>query len=525
MAICLFNAFSKGSKVIIFLLFLVMFLLSPDVSALAQDVNMLAKDANKELRSSQRMMLSSKLEQAQMHLNTASELIEKIKAVDPGLGQLKSLEGKYARQKRDLDKRLTKTTQVKTSTVKKPKEPGGVDKPDKLPGVVTYRLKKVDRILQNGEGVLTKETAASDDWKVKDLESTINEANDIMAEILEKYGDRIPPDHPDMKTREDKIAAFQSKVNEFKGDVVDKKETTAKEKEQREAQSQEWLVKINPFITGPAKPGYDATKYLIAGGTENVEELEKRRKIYDEADALFAEYKKVKFPAGKTDELERAEKDLAYALDTFSKGYKASVEGFFKKAEEKLDQAAQWLAKEETKDDGKKQPLLLQKDIIPDIRRMIATAAAAVPEGDSRVAALNKKLVGIEKRAEKLHEFRKERTFMTPDKFKGKELGEIKSKAAKFLKKEHSDAKVLRTTVISNDWKEERVLEHTDTTKTAVQYRITHSVTAQIGGKRGNDVFLYTIYVAKDKRTDGSWGKLYGHVMFTDPMLEKNVKK
>lgn len=520
MVICLFNPFSKGSKVIFFLLFLIVFLLSPDVSVLAQDANTLAKNANKELRSSQKMMFSGKLEQARTHLNTASELIEKIKAVDPGLGQLKSLEGKYARQKRDLDKRL-----IKTGAVKKPEKPGGVDKPDKLPGVVTYRLKKVDRILQKGEGVLTKETAASDDWKVKELESTLNEANDIMAEILEKYGDRIPPDHPDIKTRENKIAAFQSKVNEFKEEVVNKKGIAAKEKGQREAQSQEWLVKINPFITGPAKPGYDATKYLIAGGTENVEELEKRKKIYDEADALFAEYKKVKFPAGKTDELERAEKNLAYALDTFSKGYKASVEGFFKKAEEKLDQAAQWLAKEEAKGEGKKQFLLLQKDIIPDIRKMIATATAPVAGADTRVAALNKKLADIEKRSEKLHELRKNRTFMTPDKFKGKELGEIKSKAAKFLKKEHPDAKILRTTVISNDWKEERVLEHTDTTKTAVRYRITRSVTAQIGGKRGSDVFLYTIYVAKDKRADGSWGKLYGHVMFTDHMLEKNVKK
>lgn len=239
MVICLFNPFSKGSKVIFFLLFLIVFLLSPDVSVLAQDANTLAKNANKELRSSQKMMFSGKLEQARTHLNTASELIEKIKAVDPGLGQLKSLEGKYARQKRDLDKRLTKTTQIKTGAVKKPEKPGGVDKPDKLPGVVTYRLKKVDRILQKGEGVLTKETAASDDWKVKELESTLNEANDIMAEILEKYGDRIPPDHPDIKTRENKIAAFQSKVNELKEEVVNKKGIAAKEKGQREAQSQE----------------------------------------------------------------------------------------------------------------------------------------------------------------------------------------------------------------------------------------------------------------------------------------------
>ena len=120
---------------------------------------------------------------------------------------------------------------------------------------------------------------------------------------------------------------------------------------------------------------------------------------------------------------------------------------------------------------------------------------------------------------------RTERTFMTSDQYKGSDLKSLHEKAEAIVKKDFSDAKVLRKTVISTDWKEERVLEFTDTTQTATRYRVTRSLTAQAGAKRGSDVFLYTLHIAKDQRSDGSWGELYGHIMFTDPMLESNINK
>jgi hypothetical protein len=32
------------------------------------------------------------------------------------------------------------------------------------------------------------------------------------------------------------------------------------------------------------------------------------------------------------------------------------------------------------------------------------------------------------------------------------------------------------------------------------------------------------LHLAKDKTSDG-WGSVYGHIMFSDPMAEKNVEK
>ncbi|MDD2737107.1 MAG: hypothetical protein PHF56_24500 [Desulfuromonadaceae bacterium] len=35
---------------------------------------------------------------------------------------------------------------------------------------------------------------------------------------------------------------------------------------------------------------------------------------------------------------------------------------------------------------------------------------------------------------------------------------------------------------------------------------------------------MYTLHIAKDKQS-GGWSKLYGNIMWSDPMLESNVHK
>ncbi|MGD8284074.1 MAG: hypothetical protein PVG08_08200, partial [Desulfobacterales bacterium] len=59
----------------------------------------------------------------------------------------------------------------------------------------------------------------------------------------------------------------------------------------------------------------------------------------------------------------------------------------------------------------------------------------------------------------------------------------------------------------------------------ALRHRVTRSVSTQVAGKLDGETTLYTIHIAKDRRTDGSWGQLHGHIMFEDPILEKNVQK
>ena len=74
----------------------------------AADADGLYKEADKAIRNSQRAMFNGKMEESRELLNKAGELIEQIKAADPGDSRLKTLESKYAKQAGDLDRRTPK---------------------------------------------------------------------------------------------------------------------------------------------------------------------------------------------------------------------------------------------------------------------------------------------------------------------------------------------------------------------------------------------------------------------------------
>jgi len=116
-----------------------------------------------------------------------------------------------------------------------------------------------------------------------------------------------------------------------------------------------------------------------------------------------------------------------------------------------------------------------------------------------------------------------EQTFMTPDRYAGADMAALKGKAGQIVAAKHPGAAALRVTVISPDWKEQTLVEYTDSTRTALRVRTTRSVTAQVAAKTNGSVRLHTVDISRDRRADGSFGELYGHIMFTDAMLEKNV--
>jgi hypothetical protein len=112
---------------------------------------------------------------------------------------------------------------------------------------------------------------------------------------------------------------------------------------------------------------------------------------------------------------------------------------------------------------------------------------------------------------------------MRIDKYSGKDAAELKKMAQAVVLKEHTGAKTLKVNITSAAWETESVVEWTDTTRTALRSRATDSVIAQVAVKAGADVFLYTVYLNKDK-IDGKEQPLTGHVMYRDRLLEKNIR-
>ncbi len=294
-------------------------------------------------------------------------------------------------------------------------------------------------------------------------------------------------------------------------------------REASEAGSADWVNKLKPFVTPMGG------SQLIASYTSNVQQMQRQKQIYDEASRLFEQYLKADFPQGKSQELQAVENRLADELAKFPDVLQRSIGDQVANAESKLDQEIGFLnSKQEWKGDTQKLPYYLGADRIADAQALVDRVAELLPADDPGLAGLNAKMAELVGLNNERIEIRAQRTRMIPDRFAGDGIADIKDKAAALVVGKIAGAKVLRTTVISEDWAEESVQEWTDTTKTALRHRTTRSVTAQVAGRKADgEVRLYTVHVAKDLRSDGSWSKLYGnlHSDLGDLMLEENVAK
>jgi hypothetical protein len=198
-------------------------------------------------------------------------------------------------------------------------------------------------------------------------------------------------------------------------------------------------------------------------------DMYQRMKLYVEASNLFAEYQKTQFPEGKTDELLDLEKKLAYKLKTYNEELKMAADRYFEKAASEIKRGKSNLDKnEERTKDGKTKPILLHALVLNGIARDIAWTENLMP-GDSRIPELKKEFEALQKEQGRWREKMIESTVMIPHKFNGKESSALKEMSENIVKNKFSDAKILRVNVISSDWKEERALEYTDTTKTAIR--------------------------------------------------------
>jgi len=85
---------------------------------------------------------------------------------------------------------------------------------------------------------------------------------------------------------------------------------------------------------------------------------------------------------------------------------------------------------------------------------------------------------------------------------------------------------ILRITLPAEAWQEESVIEWTDTTRTQLRHRVTRFMTAQAAAKAADGkVYLHGVHLANDRQSDGSWGPLHGHIMWSDWIAEQNVDK
>ncbi|MBN1424380.1 hypothetical protein JXA88_07480 [Candidatus Fermentibacteria bacterium] len=397
---------------------------------------------------------------------------------------------------------------------------------DTLPSGASFRLKELDRILAKGERVMGEQsTNLSTDYRVTTAQAAVKSGRAKMDEIQDRFGSQIPAGNAEMEAAYARIDALEAAADALQAGDIQKAAEAQAVAADMETASADWLTALKPYVIPLGRPDHNRDKYLIPSATQEEEEMAKRMAIYAEAEAALKEFRASPSAEKKTDELATVEEDLDRALQSFAESCREYALMDLEEAERELGYAADFVSRQEAKKETSETLLTLQKSQITRIQTLIERGAAAAGPDDPRPAQLRNRLRDLERRDEAIRHARIDQTLMKPDGFTGSEASQIKTKAGELLQKKHPDARILRTTVISNDWKEESRWEPTDGTYSALRFRTTRSVTAQIAGKRGNDVVLYTIDVSKDRLSDGSWGPYYGHVMFTDPMRESNVNK
>ncbi len=284
-----------------------------------------------------------------------------------------------------------------------------------------------------------------------------------------------------------------------------------------------WVEKLRPYVA----VGAGNQKYLVSGVTLSEPDIQERAALLAEAQALWPEYEKAEFPLGKTPQLLDLEEKMQERLEEMPGELRRSRTLVSGDIEKEFDRILAYLSKDTgwKNDQTKKPNIVMERDVMP-LEKAIDRYAKTVEPDDVKLVTLKQKLAQVKEQDQKNRAIRAERTYMNPDRFTGDGADELRQKAEEIVKEKAASGKALRITLPAENWHEENVLEWTDTTHTELRYRITRFMTAQAAAK-GYDgkVYLHGVHLANDRQSDGSWGPLHGHIMWSDWMAEANVNK
>jgi hypothetical protein len=497
----------------------------------------LAKQADKIIRNAERNMFSGKNVEADALLNEAAALIEQGKAEDPNNKRIMRAEKNYARIRKNVDKKLGRTAQKSSSSGPAlPPKPEAKAMPTpsasqakgamsssaaKLPGGVKKRLQDITGHLNSAERYANRD-AQKADYKLQ-------QAASLFAEIDKNYGGKFDPAHPD-------FVAVQNRYNELTGKAAEQgaaeaqaKAAAAGAETAQKEQSEQWIAKFREYLAYPGQQGHNPDKLVFVPGTSEPEKFGEAQQHFAAFQKFYDEYKNTEFPNGRTWELEDlADNQAPLRIKNFTESFADRVESVAGYAEKEIDAAMRQLEKDNGwKSDKAVKPNLIDHKWMTSISEATQKVVAALDGSDPKRKEIQAKFDALVAKDKENRKIRKERTFMTPDRYIGNDIAALKDKAKTLVKNDKKEGGTpLRCTIISENWQEETVEEWTDTSRTTWRIRTTRRLTSQVAAKTADGVRLITVALAKDKQSDGSWGALYGNLhQYSDPMLEANVNK
>ncbi|EKD25997.1 MAG: hypothetical protein ACD_79C01415G0004 [uncultured bacterium] len=364
----------------------------------------------------------------------------------------------------------------------------------------------------------------------KNAKYKLQQAAEIFDEIEKKFGGQFEPSHSDFTAVKNRFTELSKKADEQGVSEENTVAAAAGSEEAKERQAAEWIPKFREYLSYEGQEGHNPSKLVFVPGTSEPEKFSDAQKRYEAFKAFYEGYKKTDFPNGKTWELEDlAENQAPLRIKSFEGEFGSRIESVAGDAGNEIDAAMGQLEKDNGwKFDKTIKPNLVDHKWMTSIQEATQKVIVALGEGDPKRKEIQEKFDALVAKDRENRQIRKERTFMTPDRYAGDDIEELKKKAESLVKNDKAEGgDPIRSTIISENWQEQTFDEWTDTTQTTLRKRTTRSVTGQVAAKTSDGgVLLITVALAKDKQIDGSWSELYGNLhQYADPMLEANVKK
>ncbi len=489
----------------------------------AGDADDLAKSANRIIRNAERNMHGGKNDQAAKLLEEARKMLDDLEVADPSHRQIKSLENKYARTKKMIDKKPSKTASESNSpSVSSTSAMPGQSSGAKLPSGVAKRIRDINHKLDRVDHFLAGNTESS----IKQADYKINETQSIFDEIDDRYGKQFDTDHMDYTAVKERFDTLKGNIEAAMIDWEKRKADAEAGETAKNIQSAEWIPKFQAFLSYPGNEGHDPNLLVYIPGTSEPEKFADAHNRYEKFKDFYEAYKEVDFPHGINWKLETlAEQDAPQRLADFENQFADRVGSVTGEAEKQISQAMEQLEKDnDWKTDSSIKPPLVDRKRMTAIDDLVKKVNAALGSESPESARINNIYAALAAKDREYRKIRAGRTFLSPDIYTGVDKKVILEKANAIVLKEMPASKVLRITIYRDAWEEKTVEGWADTTKTNWEKKTFQQINAHVGARDASGVYLHTLHIAKDK-INGGWGSLYGHIMYSDTMSETNVNK
>ena len=296
-------------------------------AALASTADDISKNVNRLIRSAENEFFAGKTNDAASILQKAEEGLLQLKSEDPSHKSLKTLQTKYDRLKKRVDKKLENSNPSKAPNANAAAEPANSStmSPELSRGA-QGNLKSANREMDFAEQEFIKGEKSLQDQKFNLVESYLFNANSKLesaSTLLDRVvkSNKANPDHPDVaaafqrhKALEDKLTAFTNKAHGAEESI---KQGAAQAKEDDAKLNQHWLPKITPFTDT------SSSSRLQYPGSYNDQELARQEKLYGQAQKTLQDVENEIPAASQPYEIKNAVDKLRFTIQVYEDEKKA----------------------------------------------------------------------------------------------------------------------------------------------------------------------------------------------------------